>query len=877
VKNTIHSTITRLNAQITRNAFRIFGGLALAALVTASGPAAAPPPSGNLLITRSIYTGTSATVTVGQALPGGGKALVDGSYPNVWTNEGPDGSFGVTSPIFLDQMADSGAVTTMAIPTNQVVTSFSSKSELSINLSTDGNALTFMGYAAPPNTLDVSNSDTPNHVDPTNPVKIAPVPRVVAQVNPDGSTTVTPINTYSGNNGRGVVSANGVYYTVGNAGNGSGTEPLAVINNTGVQISTPGGPAETTVVGVEKGNCHPPDANGCQYGFSVVDLGLAPDKSGKDDNFRGITIFNNTLYVTKGSGSNSVNTVFQVGTAGTLPTAATASTTPITIVPGFPTGLARNTTPPLPRFPFGIWFANATTVYVADEGDGTTANAATDAQSGLQKWILVNGTWQLAYTLQNGLNLGVQYSVPNGPNGEVYPTSFNPATDGLRNISGRVNGDGTVTIYGATSTVSASKDQGADPNKIVAITDTIAFTTASQASSEQFTTLRAAGYGEVVRGVAWTPKSFVPTNLPPTITGVTPAGSLQGTTMPVLLTGTNLSGVTSVTFSGSGITASVQSGVNPALGSSFQIPLTVTIASTADLGPHSITVTTASGSVTASGIFTVQRVPLTTPQPIVEVEQGAIKSGYAVITPDTNMSTPVSSVTYGTVSGGVVQSQAGILPGPLTTNAVLFAEVIPGIGRNLGVAMVNPYSNPSPVTLTLRDTNGNMIGTPATLTLQPLQSTAKFISELFSAATIAGGFRGNLTIQSQTGIAVTGLRFSGIQFSTLPIAGLATLTGTPPILLTAGTAANTPLPGIAGGNSAVVVPQFAMAGGWATQIALVNSGSTTTTGRIDIFDTSGNPLGVKLNGTTQSTFLYSIPASGSFVLAPRDVNGQSPF
>jgi hypothetical protein len=851
--------------------------VSLAALVVVSGPAAPPPPSGNLLITRTIYTGTSATVAIGQALPGGGKAVVDGSYPNVWSNEGPDGSFGVTSPIFIDQVADSGTVNTLAVPTNQVVTSFSSKSELAINPSIDGNTLTFMGYASSPNALDVSNSDTPNHVDPTNPVKITPTARTVAQLNGDGSIQVTPVNTYSGNNGRAAISANGLYYTVGNAGNGSGTEPLAVINNTGVQIATPGGPAETTVVGTEKGNCHPPDANGCEYGFSVTDLGLAADKSGKDDNFRDLTIFNNTLYVTKGSGSNGVNTVYQVGTAGTLPTVATASTTPIAILPGFPTGLARNTTAPLPRFPFGIWFANASTLYVADEGDGTIANAGVDKLSGLQKWVLVNGTWQLAYTLQSGLNLGVPYSVPNGPNGEVYPASLTPATDGLRNIGGRINGDGTVTIYAATSTVSASKDQGADPNQVVAITDTLSYTTAAQAASEQFSTIRAASYGEVVRGVAWMPKSFVPTNLPPTISGVSPASGIQGSTVSLLLTGTNLSGATSVTFSGSGITGSIQTGVTTPLSSSFQIPVSVNVAANADLGAHTITVTTAAGKTTWSGSFNVQRVPLTMPQPIVGVEQGSIRSGYAVITPDPNMSTPISTATYGIVSGGLVQSQAGVLPGPLTTNATMFAEVIPGINRNLGVSVVNPYSIPSTVTLTLVDTGGNVIGSPTTLTLQPQQSVSNFVSELFSSSTIAGGFRGSLNIQSQTGISVLGFRFSGAQFSTLPIANLTTLSGTPPRALVAGSTANTPLAGIVGGNGATIVPQFAIGGGWATQIALVNTGTSTTTGRIDIFDSAGNPMAANLNGSSQSTFTYSILPSGSFVLVPRDANGQSPF
>src|SRR4029077_14483523 len=126
-------------------------------------------------------------------------------------------------------------------------------------------------------------------------------------------------------------------------------------------------------------------------------------------------------------------------------------------------------------FPFGIFFANATTLYVCDEGDGSlvtppvngnVADAQSLATAGLQKWSLVNGTWTMLYVLQNGLNIGVPYSVPK------YPASLNHATDGCRNMTGKVNqDDGTVDIYAITSTVSANGDQGADPNKLVKVTD----------------------------------------------------------------------------------------------------------------------------------------------------------------------------------------------------------------------------------------------------------------------------------------------------------------------------------------------------------------------------------------------------------------------
>jgi len=108
------------------------------------------------------------------------------------------------------------------------------------------------------------------------------------------------------------------------------------------------------------------------------------------------------------------------------------------------------------------------------------------------------------------LQLGVPYSYaiagyPTGNNDGTAGTGlpWQPANDGLRNITGVVNGDGTVTIYGITSTISGSGDQGADPNQLVTITDNLNATTLP--STESFTVLKAAGYGEVLRGVSSTP------------------------------------------------------------------------------------------------------------------------------------------------------------------------------------------------------------------------------------------------------------------------------------------------------------------------------------------------------------------------------------
>jgi len=96
-------------------------------------------------------------------------ATADGAYPYVFNNDIIDSSFGVASPIFLERITPDGAMLDrFKVPTRDLVTSFSSKSELALNLSTSGRDVTFMGYAAPIDGIDISNSNTPAVVDSTS-------------------------------------------------------------------------------------------------------------------------------------------------------------------------------------------------------------------------------------------------------------------------------------------------------------------------------------------------------------------------------------------------------------------------------------------------------------------------------------------------------------------------------------------------------------------------------------------------------------------------------------------------------------------------------------------------------------------------------------
>ncbi len=771
--------------------------------------------AGNLIVSRSTYTGVAGTVTFPGSLPNNAAATANGSFPSVFNNETPDPAFGVTSPIFIDQITTSGVLVGSPLDVTSLIasqlgknvsTSFPSKSELGLSLTPDGTGVTFMAYGAAANQIDISNSNTPGHVDITNPVNgqgVLITQRDIVELSSSGIATVTTTNGYSGNNGRNVVlGANGNYYTVGNAGNNgssityatttkavlaigsnavalsggtttanltigapfvgtgipggttissitdathfqisanatalaggsytantgafgaavtnasnnislsgwttanmyigapfsgtnvptgayvtsitsptsftinapatatatvsaiandgafqltgvsfgngsstvtvadtsklvpgmpltgtgfatgsyistitganiftintpttaisSGTSYIASVSNSmlsdntgvrmiqkgtndttgtgtgildavnssvvvgkvygtygvtpgyqhgfdvnqlgvvlngttssgsatitglspsvsaetakniqlyaGLPVTGSGIPAGTTILSVNPGlNTVTLSANATAGATSGLTFAPASDKSGKDDNFRGITNSNNTIYITKGSGGNGFDAVYQInpngggyvapGSSAGLATGLNASLASINPLPGWPTGSTganENKTNGTTVFhPFGIWFANDTTLYVADEGSGSITNAA---PGGLEKWVYNGGTsiWELKYTLAASTIAGY---VSGGLNLQAL---------GLRNITGIDNGDGTVSIFGITSTTGQTlNDEGADPNQLVSITDSLGALTLP--GGESFSVLETAAYGDVLRGVSVAP------------------------------------------------------------------------------------------------------------------------------------------------------------------------------------------------------------------------------------------------------------------------------------------------------------------------------------------------------------------------------------
>jgi hypothetical protein len=184
--------------------------------------------------------------------------------------------------------------------------------------------------------------------------------RALAVIDADGSFTVQPeINAYSGDNPRAAISVDGTqFYMAGNA-----------------DSTITGGVGPGTTIGARYGKL------GSGTSIELGDYAAAdrPDESAKkhikDNNFRGVNIFGGNLYVSKGSGSNGDNGIFQIGSG--LPTTAS---NPITLLLGGPatdpvSGEATAFTP------FGFWFANSTTLYIADEGTRIWTKTATSSST----------------------------------------------------------------------------------------------------------------------------------------------------------------------------------------------------------------------------------------------------------------------------------------------------------------------------------------------------------------------------------------------------------------------------------------------------------------------------------------------------------------
>jgi hypothetical protein len=430
-------------------------------------------------------------------LPGAGCAGVangtgTGSLNSTATGYGDNQA----APLTLFQFTTTGTyVNSLVLPQSASGSNFAisgeygSSSEGTLQLSGNGQYLTIMGYGVNANSF---NANPGQYSSTGNPAlgqsgsltgqSYTPVARVVALIDGNGNVNSTTglYNVFDQNNPRSAYTVNGTAIYV----SGQGNNPDAT---GGVFYTTLGSNSATSLTSGDAG-------------------------SGDSQDTRDVQVYNGQLYVSTDSKEGSTNRSY-VGTLGTgTPTIATGaptqlssandastpvavtSTGKVTLTAGETNGI-NSAGQQINLSPENYFFANSTTMYVADSGDGKQTSAtSTLGDGGLQKWSLVGGVWELDYTLSLGLDLVANSSAD--------------GTSGLLGLTGELIDGGTEVELFATNYTLSDLDQ----TYLYGIVDVLADTT--NPGNEDFTQLAAAPADSNFKGVSFAPTSEAPTPEP---------------------------------------------------------------------------------------------------------------------------------------------------------------------------------------------------------------------------------------------------------------------------------------------------------------------------------------------------------------------------
>src|SRR5882762_760981 len=190
----------------------------------------------------------------------------------------------------------------------------------------------------------------------------------------------------------------------------------------------------------------------------------------------------------------------------------------------------------------------------------------------------------------------------------------------------------------------------------------------------------------------------------PALTSIAPASGVQGTAVPVTLTGTNLTGATAVNVSGTLVTVS-----NIVVVSGTSVTATFTIASTAALGARTVSVTTPGGT-SNTVTFTVVA---PTPTPTLTSISPASGARGTLLLPVTLTGTNLTGATAVSVPGGGITVSGLTVVNATTIRANFSIAATAALGAR-AVSVTTPGGTSNTVTFTVVTGSGTLSFTSAT-------------------------------------------------------------------------------------------------------------------------------------------------------------------
>jgi hypothetical protein len=326
----------------------------------------------------------------------------------------------------------------------------------------------------------------------------------------------------------------------------------------------------------------------------------------------------------------------------------------------------------------GTNLSNATAVAVS--GTGVTVS----------NFTVVNSTTITAtFTITNTATVGARSVTVNSTGGTSNAVTFTvtaPSLPTLTSIAPNTGVRGTsvpVTLTGTNLT-------GATAVTVSGTGVTVGSFTVVNSTSITATLNITAGASLTARTVSVTTAGGTSNNVTftvvgSTLTSIAPNTGVRGTSVPVTLTGTNLTGATAVTVSGAGVAVS-----NVVVVNSTTVTATFTIAAGAALGSHNVSVTTPGGP-TNTVPFTVQGATLTSISPTSGLHNTTV--------PVTLTGTNLNGATGVTVSGiDVACTITGSTSTTVSANCAI-TNGAPHGTRNVTVS--TPIGNTNSVTFTV--------------------------------------------------------------------------------------------------------------------------------------------------------------------------------
>lgn len=341
------------------------------------------------------------------------------------------------TPALLETLPNSGTGANVGI-----VGEYGSSSEGTILVSGDGLSLALGGYDGNADAVGGPYGDSGNGTALAQST-CADVPRNGAVINiATGSVNTSTVlnDIYNTNNTRGIYTQNGTTMYLSGQGAGVGDEGGLYFTSVG-NNNTTGGSAPTGI-------------------FNVVSTRTVSEWN--IDAANGVATTTPNLYYSADQNSSKKGTQTGIFEYSGTPTTPQGSNTGTRLTPASGTVNSQSVN----FSPQGYFFANPTTLYIADTGD---PKAGGTGAGGIQKWAFNGSSWQLEYIFPNPSNFVPPSQATSASSGEtgyaslagqvingqvyLYATSYTAGDDNPDGLYGVVDTLGATSLPGGAAVV----------------------------------------------------------------------------------------------------------------------------------------------------------------------------------------------------------------------------------------------------------------------------------------------------------------------------------------------------------------------------------------------------------------------------------------